>query len=213
MQLAAPRAVVPLEKLELESDNPRQREYNDAIPQRLTAPDELAKDRVEDAIQFAKWMRPNQPFAEVFVSPEPVLHLIGEEDGQVFEIALSHGHFGYSVNASPHVTIENVHDRIPIGRKLVTVWETLIAHLPEGFVIYGPDVDPQSEDFSTREKVLRWLGFGATEENGDRFGIIREGKVTPLSGAEFAEMADADGVAGLFNQRFMVEEIIWNKPE
>jgi len=213
MQLAAPRPVVPLEKLELESDNPRQREYNEAIPHRLTVPDETAADRVEDAIQFAKWMRPNQPFADVLVSPEPVIHLTGEEDGQKFEILLSHGHFGYAVNQSPHVTIESVYDRISVGRKLVTVWETLVAHLPEGFVIYGPDVDPQSEDFSTREKVLRWLGFGATEGNGDRFGIIRDHKVTPLTGAEFAEMAGEEGVASLFNQRFMVEEIIWNNPE
>jgi hypothetical protein len=213
MQLAAPRPVVPLEKLELDSDNTRQREYNEAIPQRLSDSDEEARERVEDAIQLAKWMRPNQPFTDVFVSPEPVIHLIGEEDGQSFEITLAHGHFGYSVNQNPHVTIKNVHDRIPVGRKLVTVWETLVAHLPEGFIIYGPDVDPQSEDFATREKVLLWLGFGATEENGDRFGIVREGKVTPLSGAEFAEMAGENGIANLFDQRFMVQEIIWSKPE
>jgi hypothetical protein len=57
------------------------------------------------------------------------------------------------------------------------------------------------------------LGFGATEANGDRFGIIRDHKVTPLTGVEFAEMAGEGGTTSLFNQRFMVEEIIWNNPE
>lgn len=213
MQLAAPRPVIPLEKLELPSENPTQIAYNEAIPHRLSAPDETAKERVEDAVQFALWMRPNQPSAEVLVSPEPVIHLLGEEDGQKFEIKLSHGHFDYSVNSHSHVTIEKVHDRIPVGWKLVKVWETIAAHLPEGFVIYAPDVDPQSEDFPTREKGLRWIGFGATEENGDRFGIIRSGKVTPLTGSEFAQMSGEGGVANLFAQRFMVEEIIWAHPE
>ena len=213
MQLAAPRPVVPLEKLELESDNPRQREYNEAIPQRLKAPDETAKDRVEDAIQFAKWMRPNQPHADVFVSPEPVIHLAGEENGQILEITLSHGHFDFYVNKNPHITLEGMSDRLAVFHGLYTIWETLIAHLPEGFVVYGPDVNPGSEDFFSREKILVWLGFGATEANGDRFGIIREHKVTPLTGAEFAELAGEDGVASLYNQRFMVEEIIWNNQE
>lgn len=213
MQLAAPRQVNPLEKLELPSDNPTQIAHNASIPGRLENCEEEARERVEDAIQFAMWMSPNQPNAEVLVSPEPIVRLIGEEEGQKFEITLCHGHFGYSVNKSPHVTIEDVHDRIPIGRKLVTVWETLVAHLPEGFVIYGPDVAPESEDFATREKVLKWLGFGATEENGDRFGIVRGGKVTPLTGAEFAQIAGDEGVGVLYNQRFMVEEILWPTQE
>jgi hypothetical protein len=213
MQLAAPRPVVPLEKLELESDNPRQREYNEAIPPRLEVPDETARERVEDAIQFAKWMLPNQPNAEVLVSPEPVIHLSGEQNGQTLEISLSHGHFDFYVNQSPHVTLESMPDRVAVFRKLYTIWETLIAHLPEGFIIYGPDVNPGSQDSSTRENILVWLGFGATEANGDRFAIIREGKVTPLTGAEFAELVGEDGVAILFNQRFMVEKIIWNNPE
>lgn len=213
MQLAAPRPVDPLEKLELPSDSLAQIAYNASIPGRLENCEGEARERVEDAIQFAKWMIPSQPDAEVLVSPEPIIRLAGEEEGQKFEITLCHGHFGYSVNKSPHVTIENVHDRIPIGRKLVTVWETLVAHLPEGFVIYGPDVAPGSEDFATREKVLKWLGFGATEENGDRFGIVRGGKVAPLTGLEFAQMAGDEGVGVLYNQRLMVEEIIWSVEE
>ena len=213
MQLAAPRPVIPLEKFELPSQNPLQISHNDRIPQRLASADEEARERVEDAIQFALWMRPNQPEVEVLVSAEPAIHLVGEEDGQRFEITLSHGHGDYSVNSSSYVTIGDVHDRIPVGRKLARVWETLVAHLPEGFVIYGPDVDPQSEDFVTREKVLRWLGFGSTGENGDRFGIIRSGKLAPLSGEEFAEMAGEEGTATLFNQRLMVEEIVWSHPE
>lgn len=212
MQLAAPRPVPPLQKLEFESTHPRQAEYNEKIPGRLDAPDDTARERVEDAIQFAIWMKPSQPNAVLSVSPEPVIHLEGEEGGMTFHISLCHGHFGYAVNSSPQITIENVHDRIPIGRKLVTVWENLVRHLPEGFVIYGPDVDPEGENFEGREHVLQWLGFGATEPNGDRFGIVRGGKVTPLTGAEFASLTGGD-VADLFKQRFMVEEIIWNTEE
>jgi hypothetical protein len=213
MQLAAPRPVVPLEKLELESDNPRQREYNEAILQRLEAPDDTARDRVEDAIQFAKWMRPNQPNADVFVSPEPVIRLSGEQNGQKLEISISHGNFDFYVNDSPHVTLESVPDRVAVAFKLHSIWKTLIAHLPEGFVIYGPDANPGSQDSISRDNILVWLGFGATEANGDRFGIIRDHKVTPLTGVEFAEMAGEEGTAILYNQRFMVEEIVWNNPE
>lgn len=213
MQLAAPRPVVPLEKLELPSQNPLQVSYNERTTQRLENADVEARERVEDAIQFALWMRPNQPEVEILVSPEPVVHLTGQEDGQRFEITLCHGHFSFSVNNSPHVTIEKVSERLAVGRKLVSIGETLVAHLPEGFVVYAPDVDPTSEDFSTREKIFLRFGFGATEENGDRFGIVRDGKLTSLSGSEFAAMSPEGGVADLMNQRLMVQEIVWSHPE
>jgi hypothetical protein len=209
MQLSAPRPVDPLEKLELPSENPVQIAYNGDIVPRLENSDPEARERVEDAIQFAKWMRPNHPEVEVLVTSGPVIRLVGEEGGHSFRIDASHGCFCFSVNRSSHVTIEKVQDRIPVGRKLLTAWETLIAHLPNGFVIYGPDINPESEDFAIREKLLLGLGFGATEENGDRFGIVHEGKLAPLTGSEFAAMVGEDGVAGLFNQRFMVEEIFW----
>ena len=213
MQLAAPRPVVPLEKLELPSENPDQIEYNKSISNRLQGAEEEARERVEDAIQFAKWMIPNQPGVEVFVSSEPFIRLVGKGDGYTFRIDVCHGNSSFSVNRSNHITIEELKDRVIVGRKLYPAWDTLISHLPEGFIIYGPDVDPNSEDFPLREKMLQGLGFGATEKNGDRFGIVREGKLIPLSGEEFATLTGNEGVACLFNQRFMVEEIIWNTQE
>lgn len=213
MQLSAPRLVPPLEKLEFASDNPIQLENNKAIAERIEKGDAEARERVEDAIKFATWMKPNQPEVEIFVSSAPIISLKGEENGNTFHIHLCHGHFGYSVNNSTKKTISNPQERISVGFKLYRAWETLIKHLPEGFVIYGPDADPQGEDFQNRESILTGLGFGATEPNGDRFGIVRGGKVTPLTGVEFAALTDERGVASLFNQRLMVEEILWNTEE
>lgn len=213
MQLAAPRLVPPLQKLEFESTHPKQTEYNQAIPSRLEVPDESARERVEDAILFATWMSPNQPAATIAVSPEPVIHLEGEEKGIGFHIHLCHGHFGYSVNNSPLVTVEDAQARIAVGRKLLTVWDTLIKHLPEGFIIYGPDVSPGAQGFEERERILQGLGFGAAAPDGDRFGIVRGGKVTPLSEEEVANFERAGGISNLFNQRLMVEEIIWDTEE
>lgn len=213
MQLAAPRQVDPLEKLELPSDSPTQIAYNEFIPTRLDGSEDEARERVEDAIQFAKWMRPNQPNVEVFVSPEPFVRLVNDEGGMSFQITVSHGNFSFAVNRSVHITIQEASERVAVGRKLLPAWDTLIKHLPEGFVIYGPDVNPESEDFGARERLLTGLGFSATNEKGDRFGIVRSGKLVPLSGDEFAAMAGEEGVNILYNQRFMVEEIIWPHTE
>lgn len=213
MQLAAPRQVDPLDKLELPSENPVQIAYNEDMVPRLEDADPEARERVEDAIQFAKWMRPNHPEVEVLVTPGPVVRLVNKDGKDSFRIDISHGYACFSVNSSSHITIEGVKDRVSVTRKLLTAWNTLIAHLPEGFIIYGPDVNPHSEDFPFREKLLVDLGFCATEENGDRFAIVRKGSLSPLTGSEFAEMMGDEGVAGLFKQRFMVEEIIWPSKE
>jgi hypothetical protein len=209
MQLSGSRVENTLEKFELPSTDPEQIRYNEFIADRVASGDTEGTERIEDALNFAIWLKKSLPNADVLVSSAPVVIVQGHTDVGSYRIHLGHGSSDFSVNQSPFATLPDMSDRVTVGRELQAVWKMVIRHLPTGFVIYGPDVTGQGgEGFEQRERMLTNLGFGATDEQGDRFGIVKDGEVTPYTRAEFDLVTGGD-LAVLYNQRFMAQEIIW----
>jgi hypothetical protein len=210
MLFTAFRPAPELREIAFQSPHAEQVELNAYIAARYNSAEEEAKERILDAIQFASWMSPNLPGVKLLVTPAPVVEIKGDDAEGSFGIQILHGSANFSVKGSPFMDMgSSVQERISTGKKLLSSWETLIKHLPEGFIIYGPDVDRDHPTFHSREKVLQWLGFAPCEANGDRFGIVREGKVTPLTRFEFEQLTGQEGVEILYNQRFMTERIVW----
>jgi hypothetical protein len=210
MLLSAPRYAPPLEKIEFDSQHPRQIEYNNQIAAGFDSRPEEAQERIVDAIQFAKWMSPNQPEYDVLVTFGPSIHLAGECEGVgSYEIIVSHGSASFYVNDTVRMTLASLEDRTKMVFKLYRAWQTLTGHMPDGFIIYGPDAGLDDPNFAIREDLLTRLGFAPCEANGDRFGIVRAGQITPLTRFEFEQLTGQDGVALLDNQRFMYEKITW----
>jgi hypothetical protein len=102
-----------------------------------------------------------------------------------------------------------VGERIKVWRQLLTYWETILKHLPNGFVIYGPDaLGKDHPSFVSRQKVLSRMGFGPVDDNSnDRFGQLEGDSVKPLTAEEFYKFST---LGELYNQRFMVEGITWS---
>ena len=209
MQLSGSRVENALEKFELPSTDPEQIRYNELIADRVASGDTEGKERIEDALNFAIWVKRSLPNADVLVSSAPVVIIQGHTNVGSYRIHLGHGSSDFSVNQSPFSTLPTAADRVQVTRELQAVWRMAVRHLPTGFVIYGPDVTGQGgEGFEQRERILTSLGFGATDEQGDRFGIVKDGEVTPYTRPEF-DLVCAGGTADLYNQRFMAQEIIW----
>lgn len=214
MQLAAPKqGVLSLELPEFITTDPRQSEYNQMITANFGSRDQDGRERIEDTIKFATWIQPSLVGVTVLVSSEPFFRIEGKEDGKSFSINVSQGNSCFSVNGSSFVSEGTLQENFSVSRQLLTAWRTLIGHLPEGFIMYGPDVDPSSSDFPTRERILQGLGFGPTSSNGNRFGVIRNNRLTPLTNDGFVTLTGTSKVGDLFQQRFMVEEIIWPTQE
>lgn len=211
MFFTAPR-VIPEPPVDgFPSANPRQAGYNEDIKQRLAGKDEEGKERLLDALRFAFWMSPNLPGVELLVSSAPVITL-HDLEGE-FYITINHGNAAFSVDESPYGDSTREDQRVALGRRLLKNWNTLIAHLPEGFIIYGPDVDLNHPSFPFRESVLQGLGFAPVEANGDRMAIVRGGQLSPLTAFQHHELTGEDGPAHLYNQRLCVEEIVWGSKE
>lgn len=211
MFFTAPRAIPKPPVDGLSSTHPRQVEFNESIKQRLAGEDEEGKERVIDALHFARWIQPNLPGINLGVSSAPVLFLTDADSR--FEITLNHGSASFSVKDSHVATSASEGERLSITRDLNKQWDTLIAHLPEGFIIYGPDTDLNHPSFAMREQLLQGLGFAPVEANGDRMAIVRGGKLAPLTAFEYKELTGQEEPAYLYNQRLCVERIVWDNEE
>ena len=183
---------------------------NAQILTRIEKEGESYAGRVKDVIGFAKWVEPNLPDLSIEVRATPLINFRGSVNGHKFRITLAQAFGSFDIDGSVETTLELVGDRIKVGRELLKHWETIVKHLPEGFIIYGPDcTGPASEHFKSRQKVLEWMGFGPVEDDSSRFGIIRDRKVQPLTTAEYKKLTNNADVGELFNQRFLVETITW----
>jgi hypothetical protein len=173
----------------------------------LAGSDEEAKDRLTDALHFALWIHQNLPGVDLSVSHAPVLFLT-DQKGE-YEITLTHGSAAFSVRGNSLAMPETEGERMGIVRGLLTHWKTLVGHLPEGFIIYGPDANPMDVTYAAREKLLQTLGFAPSEADGTRFGIVRNGEVTPLTAFQHKELTGEDNADHLYAQRLCVERIVW----
>jgi len=205
-----PKALDPLASFEYNPGDPRQDQYNALIQARLETGEEGYVEKITDCIQFANWIRPNLPGVTIYVTSVPFLLMVGEVDGNTFEITLGYGFGGFLINGSADNPVETVSDRLKISRYLFAYWQTILKHLPDGFVIYGPDalgVDHPS--FASRQKVLAMMGFGPVDADSNRFGLMVGDTLQPLTTDEFKQLVPG-GLEELYNQRFMVEGITWS---
>jgi hypothetical protein len=204
-----PKALDPLASFEYNPGNPRQANYNTLTQARLESGEEGYVEKITDCIQFANWITPNLPGVTIYVTSAPFLQFEGEIEGHAFQITLGYGFGGFSINGSVDTPIEMVGERIKVWRQLLTYWETILKHLPDGFIIYGPDaLGKDHPSFASRQKVLSWIGFGPVDDNSnDRFGQLEGDSVKPLTAEEFYKFSTLEE---LYNQRFMVESITWS---
>jgi len=183
---------------------------NSQILARIENEGESYAGRIKDVIGFAKWIAPNLPDVSVEVRATPLINFTGTVAGHKFRITLAQGFASFDIDGSVETTLELVGDRVKVGKELLKHWKTITKHLPEGFIIYGPDcTGPESVHFKSRQRVLEGLGFGPVETDSSRFGIIRNKAVQPLTAAEYNILTNNADVGELFNQRFLVETITW----
>jgi len=212
MRLIGTRVQKPLDKFELPSTDPEQEGYNALIANRIESGDTEGKERIEDALQLALWLQQSHFNATVRVSSAPFILIEGHTDLGVYKISLGHGSSDLNVGGSSLMVFESTPERFELAKELYFLWKLIVRHLPEGYVIYGPDVTGQGgQDFDHRDSLLQWVGFGATDENGHRFGIVKGGVVTPLSSEDFFQMSGEEGIGVLYKQRFMAEQISWSE--
>lgn len=183
---------------------------NAQILTRIEKEGESYAGRVKDVIGFAKWVAPNLPGVNLEVRATPMINFTGSVAGHSFKITLAQAFASFDINGSVETTLEFVDDRVKVGRELLKHWKTIVKHLPEGFIIYGPDcTGPESVHFKSRQRVLEGLGFGPVDDDSNRFAVIRNKAVQPLSTAEYNTLTNNSDVGELFNQRFLVETITW----
>ena len=84
----------------------------------------------------------------------------------------------------------------------------LVSLLPENFIIRGV-VDPNdpSEETIARTKIQQGLGFCLPQENNEVYGIIKSGKLTPLTLSELLQLTKK--TPGELDQRLNVRTIVW----
>jgi hypothetical protein len=111
------------------------------------------------------------------------------------------------VNGSVHYELEEA-DKFAPSRALKKMWDIVIPLLPEGYIVHG-NADPNDppEEAKIRNAMRMRLGFSDIQSSGDVFGIVREGKLEPLTLDEFLALTDTSPF--LLRQKFSVRRMDW----
>jgi len=84
----------------------------------------------------------------------------------------------------------------------------IIPRLPEGYIVHG-NADPNDppEEAKIRNAMRMRLGFSDVQASGDVFGIVREGRLCPLTLDEFLALTGEEPSS--LKQKFSVRKINW----
>ena len=163
---------------------------------------------LEDAAMFANTLRKYVPEPTlVILHDRPEIILIGEGDGYKVSLFINGRCWRFKVNDSVHYTLDQEH-KIGPSRMLKKIWDAVIEHLPENFIVKGV-VDPRDpkEEFESRTAIQRGLGFGAPQSSNEVYGIVKDKKLCPLTLEEFTTLTKITPEE--LDQKFNVRKIDW----
>jgi hypothetical protein len=166
------------------------------------------RERIEDAAVFANVLRgvaPEDSLIVLHYAPEVIFTI--ETEDFTSSIYMNGNMWRFKVNGSVHYELEEA-DKLAPGRALKKMWDLIIPRLPEGYIVHGntnPNDPP--EEAKTRNAMRMRLGFSDIQASGDVFGIVREGKLNPLTLDEFLALTGAGPF--YLKQKFSVRKINW----
>jgi len=199
----------------LRSAETQKKEYDLQAVQTTKINLELQKDtdgdyraRIEDAAVFANVLREVAPENSLIVlhyAPEVIFTT--ETEDFTSSIYMNGNMWRFKVNGSVHYELEEA-DKLAPGRALKKMWDLVIPRLPEGYIVHG-NADPNDppEEARIRNAMRMRLGFSDIQASGDVFGIVREGKLNPLTLDEFLALTGASPFS--LKQKFSVRKINW----
>ena len=166
------------------------------------------RERIEDAAVFANILRgvaPENSLIVLHYAPEVIFTT--ETEDFTSSIYMNGNMWRFKVNGSVHYELEEA-DKLAPGRALKKMWDLIIPRLPEGYIVHGntnPNDPP--EEAKTRNAMRMRLGFSDIQASGDVFGIVREGKLNPLTLDEFLTLTGETPMQ--LKQKFSVRKINW----
>lgn len=172
------------------------------------SPNSDYRERLEDAALFANAIRKVAPENSLIIlhyAPE-IIFTIETEDFNS-SIYMNGNMWRFKVNGSVHYELEEA-DKLAPARALKKMWDIVIPLLPEGYIVHG-NADPNDppEEAKIRNAMRMRLGFSDIQSSGDVFGIVREGKLNPLTLDEFLTLTGKSPFA--LRQKFSVRRMDW----
>jgi hypothetical protein len=166
------------------------------------------RERIEDAAVFANVLREVAPENSLIVlhyAPEVIFTT--ETEDFTSSIYMNGNMWRFKVNGSVHYELEEA-DKLAPGRALKKMWDLVIPRLPEGYIVHG-NADPNDppEEAKIRNAMRMRLGFSDVQASGDVFGIVKEGKLNPLTLDDFLALTGASPFS--LKQKFSVRKINW----
>ena len=166
------------------------------------------KERIQDAAVFANVLRevaPENSLVVLHYAPEVIFTIETEEFNS--SIYMNGNMWRFKVNGSVHYELEEA-DKLAPARALKKMWDIIIPNLPEGYIVHG-NADPNDppEEAKIRNAMRMRLGFSDVQLSGDVFGIVKEGKLNPLTLEEFLALTGAEPFS--LKQKFSVRKINW----
>ena len=171
-------------------------------------PDSDYRGRLEDAAVFANVLRDVAPEdALIVLHYAPEISFSIETEEFTSSVHMNANMWRFKVNGSAHYELENA-DKFAPSRALKKIWDLIIPRLPENFIVRGgTDPNDPPEEAKTRNIVRMKLGFSDIQANGEVFGIVKEGRLTPLTLEEFLTLTGKTPIE--LSQKFSVRKINW----
>lgn len=171
-------------------------------------PDSDYRERLEDAAVFANVLRevaPENSLVILHYAPEIIFTV--ETEDFTSSIYMNGNMWRFKVNGSVHYELEDA-DKLAPTKALKKMWDLIIPRLPENYIVHG-NADPNDppEEAKARNIGRMKLGFSDVQSSGDVFGIVKEGKLNPLTLDEFLALTGAEPFS--LKQKFSVRKIDW----
>ena len=166
------------------------------------------RERIQDAAVFANVLRevaPENSLVVLHYAPEVIFTTETEEFNS--SIYMNGNMWRFKVNGSVHYELEEA-DKLAPARALKKMWDIIIPLLPEGYIVHG-NADPNDppEEAKIRNAMRMRLGFSDIQSSGDVFGIVKDGKLNPLTLEDFLVLTGAEPFS--LKQKFSVRKINW----
>jgi hypothetical protein len=171
-------------------------------------PDSNYREHLKDAAVFANVLRsvaPENSLVVLHYAPEIIFTT--ETEDFTCGIYMNGNMWRFKVNGSVHYELDDAEKLAP-GRALKKMWDMIIPRLPEGYIVHG-NADPNDppEEAKIRNAMRMRLGFSDVQASGDVFGIVREGRLCPLTLDEFLALTGEEPSS--LKQKFSVRKINW----
>jgi hypothetical protein len=156
------------------------------LQKHLDYPGSDYRARVEDMAVFANVLREWAPEGTtVLLHARPEIILTTETEDYSVAVFMSDNCWRFKVNGSVHYELES-EDKLGPTRSLKKLWDMVIPRLPENFIIRGvADPNDPPAEAEARNIGRKKLGFSDPQASGEVYGIVREGKLNPLTLDEF----------------------------